>query len=329
MCIELLDTENPKAIWKEGAKQLADNLEVTASLRYLILEALHATLYFVQKGIAHRDLKWPHHLGRRIDTGQLVVFDLGLAEQNGKNYSSTVEARAKNLKTRQRNSVEPIIKAGCTRAQAETTQHRFKAGTDGYRPPFEVNTQELGHFADIWSGAASLLRLIRKRTANEARDFEKKLHAVVQRQNFDEFVQFALEGKDQSQMKDSCRRLLKLAFQMFQSTPFDGMHRFTPEKAITTALFSEFALCYIFEEQELEKRLCEKGIVIDGKLCKNGKMQRPVLLIKHGTLGLLVLTIFRSKANDPACDYFGRRREVSTGGESLEIFPTRRSVCTH
>jgi serine/threonine protein kinase len=297
MCIELLDTDAPKKLRKEGAKQLADNLEVTASLRYLTLEALHATLYLVRKGIAHRDLKWPHHLGRRIGSGQLVVFDLGLAEQNGKSYSSTVRARLGTNKSRQRNSVEPaIIKTGCPRAQADTPQHRHEAGTPGYRAPFTVDTQELGHFADIWSGAASILRLIRKRTGrDEGRQFEKELHAVVQKQNFDEFLLFVLEGKDRSKMKDSCRRLLKLAFQMFQSTPFDGKPRPTPEKAITTALLSAFALCYIFEEQEMEKRLCEEGIVIDGKTFSNGKIQRPVLLIKHCTLGLLVLTIFASK----------------------------------
>jgi hypothetical protein len=65
MCIELLDTETPKAIWKEGAKQIADNFVVTASLRYLILEALHVLLFLIQKGIAHRDLKWPQHLGQQ------------------------------------------------------------------------------------------------------------------------------------------------------------------------------------------------------------------------------------------------------------------------
>jgi hypothetical protein len=65
----------------------------------------------------------------------------------------------------------------------------------------------------------------------------------------------------------------------------------------------------------LEKKLCEEGIVIDGKICPNGKIQRPVLVIKHGTLGLLVLTIFGSKADDPACDYFGRKRGISSGGD--------------
>ena len=90
LCIELLDIEAPKAIWKEGAKQLADNLVVTSSLRYLILEALHAQLYLLQLGIAHRDFKLPHHIGFRHENGQLVVFDFGMAEVEGFCYGTSV-----------------------------------------------------------------------------------------------------------------------------------------------------------------------------------------------------------------------------------------------
>ena len=320
MCIELLDVDTPKSIWNEGARHLSQNLEVTASLRYLILDALHATLHLMQKGIAHRDFKWPYHLGLRMNSRQLVVFDLGMAEQNGNTYISGPlgkKSKTSNHKARQ-NLVEPIITTGCSHAPADTPQHRFggdQPGTPGYRAPFKADTQELGHFTDIWSAAASILMLLRKDPELDGRQFENELHEVVAKQSFDEFLLFALKDKDCSQMKDSCRRLLKLAYQMFQSTPFDRISRPRPPpaNAITTALFSEFALCYIYEEQELERKLLEVGIVIDGKQYPNGKIQRPVLLIKHDPLGLLVFTIFASKANDPACEYFGRKLLISTG----------------
>ena len=243
MCIELLDTETPDKIWKEGAKQLADNLVVTASLRYLILEALHALLYLLQKGIAHRDLKWPHHLGLRHDSKQLVVFDFGMAEQNGTIYESAVKVK----KPRQQKPAWPMLTTGCSLVQAETTQLRIggeQPGTPGFRAPFKAITLELGQRADIWSAAASMTKLIRKGLKSE--EFERRLHAVVQRQNFEEFLDFVLEGNDRSRMKVSCHRLLTLAYHMFQSIL--GKPRLSPVEAITTALFSEFALSYIFED---------------------------------------------------------------------------------
>lgn len=327
LCMELLDTETPIKIWKEAAKQLDDNLEVTASLRYLILEALHAQLYLVQKGIAHRDLKWPYHLAKRMDGGQLVILDHGMAEQKGRAYDSKVgykRSRHKNT-----GAAEPIITTCCPRAPAaDTSQHRFGGdlpGTHGFRAPFKAETLEGGHYTDIWAAGASITRLFR-RHRQIGIQFEEQLHAVVQRQDFEEFLNFALEGKDRTQMKDSCRRLLRLAYQMFQSTPFDGRTCRPPDKVIINALFSEFSLCYIYEEHELERKLCAEGIVIDGKIHSDTRIQRPVLLIKHGLLGLLLLTIFRSGIGDPACEYFGRKRFVPNHAETTAASFSMHSV---
>jgi serine/threonine protein kinase len=90
MCLEYLDVDQPRKIWKVAKDKLADDLEVTASLRYLILDALYALLYLVQKGIAHRDFKLPHHVGFRPHNDQLVVFDFGMAEVDGIAYGRSV-----------------------------------------------------------------------------------------------------------------------------------------------------------------------------------------------------------------------------------------------
>jgi hypothetical protein len=147
----------------------------------------------------------------------------------------------------------------------------------------------------------------------ERREFELSLSEVVKKNNIEEFLKFALEGKDVSKMKNSCRRLLELAYMMFLSTPFDGLDRPPPKKALITFLFSEFALCSIYEKQETERILRDVGIVIEGKTTPKGKQQRPVLLILD-TFGLMVLSIFKCTIGDPAGEYCGRKRLLSQGG---------------
>ena len=309
MCIEFLNVDKTRTIWKEAKDKLADDLEVTASLRYLILDTLYALLYMVQKGIAHRDFKLPHHIGYRHENEQLVVFDFGMAEVDGFCYGTSVSRPPTKVNTNG-------ISLGFVAASKTRIEPRFgrdRPGTRGYTAPFEAHTLDLGHFTDFWSAAASIVQLVRKYPSDKAEctEYQRRLVDVVKENNFEEFLTFALEGKDLGKMKESCRRLLELAYMMFRSTPFDGREKPPPKKALINFLFSEFALCSIYEEQETESILRAKGIVIDGKTTQRGKHQRPVLLILD-TFGLMVLTIFKCKVGDQAGEYCGRLRILSS-----------------
>ena len=315
LCLELLDTETPAQIWKDAKQQLHSELEVTAPVRYLILEFLHALLYYVRHGIAIRDFKAPHHVGYRND-GQLVVFDMGLAEVVGYKYQSSP--------TRRQRKITKGIEVGIEAVSVERTEPRHgqpRPGTHGYRAPFKADTQDLGHFADIWSAAVSIVKLVRECPKDDEgrRAFEKSLYDVIRKEKYEDFEKFALEGWGDVEVKDSCRRLLKLAYMMFQSTPFDKSPREPPDKALIAALFSEFALCSIYEEKDFEMRLREEGIVIDGKIARNGKIQRPVLLILD-RFGLMILSIFKCNIGDLAGEYCGRVICLSSGTYSSESF---------
>jgi hypothetical protein len=149
----------------------------------------------------------------------------------------------------------------------------------------------------MWALAASIVKLFEPKLKSD--EFENRLHEVVRKKNFGEFLQFALGERNASQMKNSCLRLLELAYFLFQSTPFDNDNqRPLPLQALTSALVSDFALCFIFENQSIEFKLRNEGIVIDGRQHKNGKIQRPVLLISDDQFGLMVLTIFKSKSKE-------------------------------
>jgi len=311
MCLEYLDVEKTRKIWKDAEHKLADDLEVTASLRYLILDTLYALLYLVQKGIAHRDFKLPHHVGFRPHNEQLVVFDFGMAEVDGISYGTSVSRPP--TKVNQQGISLGFVAASTTRIEPRFGKDR--PGTRGYTAPFVANTLNLGHFTDIWSAAASIVKLFRKCTSDkEGRtEFQRSLIEVVRKNDFKEFLRFALEGKDVRKMKTSCRSFLELAYMMFVSTPIDGLERPSPKDALSSFLFSDFALCYIYEKQETERTLREKGIVIKGKITSKGKHQRPVLLILD-IFGLMVLTIFKCKIGDPAGEYCGRIRLMSNGG---------------
>jgi len=317
MCMEYLDIGKVLNIWRDGKAKLADHLEVTAYLRYLILDVLHAMLYLVHKGIANRDFKLPHHVGYRPDSEQLVVFDFGLGEVKGICYGNPEPSIPPNRK-------QQSISAGIVAASTTRIEPRFgrkRPGTRGYRAPFLANTQDLGHFTDIWSAAASILKLFRKcpRDTEGSQAYEASLLLVVRKKDFQEFLKFALEGRNVGEMKDSCRRLLELAYSLFQSTPFDGHAVPSPEDALTAALFSEFALCSVFEKQEMETILRNEGIVIRGKILPSGKIQRPVLLILD-IFGLMVLTIFKCEIGDQAGEYCGRVRSWSPNKWSRESF---------
>ena len=131
LCLEYLDTETPAKIWKDAKEQLRSDLEVTASVQYLILESLHALLYFVRNGIAIRDFKAPHHVGYRHD-GQLVVFDFGLAEVVGYKYTTSPTRRRKvtaktievGIEAVSMERTEPRI--GCKRPGTHDTEHLFR-----------------------------------------------------------------------------------------------------------------------------------------------------------------------------------------------------------
>ena len=142
---------------------------------------------------------------------------------------------------------------------------------------------------------------------------------VIRNGKFEDFLKFALEGRGDVEVKHSCRRLLELAYMLFQSTPFDESPRESPEKALIAALFSEFALCSIYEEKEIERRLRNEGIVIEGKKALNGKIQRPVLLILD-RFGLMVLSIFKCNIGDLAGEYCGRIIFLAGGTYSSESF---------
>ena len=314
MCIEFLNVDKTRTIWKEAKDKLADDLEVTASLRYLILDTLYALLYMVQKGIAHRDFKLPHHIGYRHENEQLVVFDFGMAEVDGFCYGTSVSRPPTKINT---NGISLGFVAAST-TRIEPRFGRDRPGTRGYTAPFAAHTMDLGHFTDFWSAAASIVQLVRKYPSDKAEctEYQRRLVDVVKENNFEEFLTFALEGKDLGKMKESCRRLLELAYMMFRSTPFDGREKPPPKKALINFLFSEFALCSIYEEQQTELILRGEGIVIEGKKNPRGKHQRPVLLILD-TFGLMVLTIFICKVGDPAGEYCGRIRILSSTGDFL------------
>ena len=250
LCLELLNVDKTREIWKEAKDKLADDLEVTASLRYLILDTLYALLYLVQKGIAHRDFKLPHHIGFRHENEQLVVFDFGMAEVEGFCYGTSVSRPPTKINT---NGISLGFVAAST-TRIEPRFGRDRPGTRGYTAPFEAHTQELGHFTDFWSAAASIVQLVRKYPSDKAgrTEYQRRLVDVVNKNNFGEFLTFVIEGRDSGKMKESCRRLLELAFMMFRSTPFDRLERPTPKNALINFLFSEFALCSIYEEQETE-----------------------------------------------------------------------------
>jgi len=283
MCLEFLDIETTQRIWTDARIKLKEELEVTSSLRYLIVDVLHALLSLVQGGVGHGDFKVPHHVGFRYNDGgygPAVLFDFGMAVTS---TSFDSEMRSRSGKG---------------------------AGTRGYRAPLKRDSLALWQYSDMWALAASIVKLFVPKLKSD--EFENRLHEVVRKKNFGEFLQFALGERNASQMKNSCLRLLELAYFLFQSTPFDNDNqRPLPLQALTSALVSDFALCFIFENQSIELKLRNEGIVIDGRTHKNGKIQRPVLLISDDQFGLMVLTIFKSKRNDPAVDYVGRVRVVS------------------
>ena len=319
LCIELVDLE-PKAILKMAHTVYKSESRIEASFRDIMLKLLHASLFILQNGVTHLDLK-PEHLAFRRFKRELLILDWGLAELKGIRYQNVgeMEKVPKPWAKRSRISMDPSFGL----PGGESVLPRFARdhpGTAGSRPPFCLDGTFVGSCrVYIWQLAVILLELFLPvpNRENEAKRYEVALFDAVQKENSESFMDFALGGV--SCPNASCRQCLELVHNLFQ----DARSKKDPVQTITRALLSEFSLYYIAENGELERRLNNDGLLVDGFMETDGTIQRPLLVLNHAKIGLAVYILLDSKSGDRASPYCGR--VVDLPGKNLSSV----SFCLH
>jgi len=298
LCIELVDLE-PQAILKRAHTVFKAESRIEASFREITLKLLHASLYIFQNGVTHLDLKLEHLAYRRF-TRELLILDWGLAELKGKTYQNVDEME--KVSKRARISIDPSFGL----PYGESVLPRFscdRPGTAGSRPPFGLDGTFVGScLVYIWQLAVILLGLFLPMPyrETEAKRYELALFDAVRKENLELFMIFALGGD--SCPNASCRQCLELVHNLFQ----DARSKTDPVKAITRALLSNFSLYYTAETVELENQLSNEGVLVDGWLYDDGRIQRPLVLVKIPKFGLVSIILLDSQEGEMATSYCGR-----------------------
>ena len=299
LCIQHVDLE-PQNILQRARTVFHEEYRIEASFRYIVLKLLYASLYLVQHGVIHLDFK-VSHLAFRSLTSDLVFVDWGMAVIKDRKYKNKDDMR--NVSKRAKCC---DVSYGLTGLGPQAVLPRFaldRPGTRGSRPPRNLGCTFDGSCrAFIWQLAVVIFELFRAVPfgRDAAEQYEKQLYEAVERNGFDAFMVFALDGKKCP--NDTVRHLLEFVHDLFQ----DSLSEKRPVDIITHGLMSEFALAYISEEIELEKILSHEGYVCDGFIHPNGRIQRPLVLVKVDGLGLMAFQLFDSLDGDPASPYAGR-----------------------
>ena len=180
---------------------------------------------------------------------------------------------------------------------------RDRPGTAGSRPPFSLDGTFVGSCrVYIWQLAVVLLGLFLPMPYcdKDAKLYERALFDAVEKENVESFMNFALGGV--SCPNASCRQCLELVHNLFQ----DAQSKEEPVKTISRALMSEFSLSYIAENLELERRLNNDGLLVEGSIEKEETIQRPLLVLNHPKIGPAVYILLDSKDRERASPYCGR-----------------------
>ena len=298
LSIELVDLA-PQEILKSARTVFVDNGWIEASFRYMVLKLLYASLYSVQHGVVHLDLK-EQHLAYRRCSRQMLFLDWGLSEMKGKVYKDPNEM--KGLANKRRKSLDqPFFGLQIQGALPQFAHDN--PGTPGSQPPFKLDGKFEGSCrANIWQVAVIILELFLPvpYIRTDAESYQQTLYQAVLRCNFEKFMRYALGDKPCP--SDSCRQCLELVYNLFQ----DAQSKQEPVAIITRALISEFALCYIAETAEMDRLLTTEGIVVDGRMHEGERIQRPLVMLKARKIGLLVFSLLDSKEGDIASPYAGR-----------------------
>ena len=316
LCMEHLDLE-PQTILRKAQRMFASEARIDSSFRYIALKLFDASVYLVQRGVIHLDLKAPHLAYRKLSR-ELVFLDWGAGELKGRRYQNE-EDMDKPCK-RAKCSLSPSF--GLTGLSLTSVLPRFacdRPGTRGSRPPFVLDgTFDGSCRAYIWQLAVILFELFKPVPygREHAIRYETDLYAAVK--NFEAFKVYALGGE--SCPSATCRQCLELVYNLFQ----DALTEKKPIDIIVRARMSEFALAYIAENAEMERILSDEGLVVDGCTHANGKVQRPLVLLKVDDMGLLVLLLFDSQEGDPASPYCGRVVDAPSANNR-----SRASFCMH
>ena len=305
LCIERVDTMGPHRIFETARAVFAGENRIDASYRYIVLKLLYSLLYMVQRGVIHLDLKLAH-LGFRPCTRELLFLDWGLSVLEGKAYKEKDKTNMGSKRAR----LSMDHSFGLPRGNLVLTQFaRDQPGTPGSRPPFSRKGEyKQSCLAAIWQIAVMIFELFKpvpdRREPSE--NYENMLNEAVVAKDFEAFVAFALGGKECPDV--TCRQCLELVHDLFQG----AMSNMDPVKIATQAILSEFALGHIAETVELQRLLNGDGVVVDG-YDKDGRIQRPLLVLNADKIGLFVLLLFDSKVGDMASPYCGRRMAKPAG----------------
>jgi hypothetical protein len=307
LCIEYVDLE-PQEILKKAHIVFKAESRIEASFREISLKLLHASLFIFQNGVAHLDFK-PQHLAFRRCTRELRILDWGLAELKGRNYQNwdempTIPKRAKTQR-------DPSF--GFPPGVPGLLLPRFAKdhpGTAGSRPPFGLDgTFDTCCRIFIWQTAVILLGLFLRMPSRkiDSKQYEKDLYDAVKMKTLESFMSYALGGN--SCPNASCRQCLELVYNLFQ----DALSKQDPVKTISRALLSEFCLVYKAETVELERQLSDEGVLVEGRLKADGRIQRPLVLVRIPKFGLVTIILLDSKEGETANSYCGRVMESPAG----------------
>jgi len=317
LCIECVDLE-PQEILKKAHIVFKAESRIEASFREISLKLLHASLFIFQNGVAHLDFKLQHLAFRRC-TRELRILDWGLAELKGRKYQNLEEMPTipKRFKTQREPSFgfPPGVPGLLPRFAKD------HPGTAGSRPLFGLDgTFDTCCRIFIWQMAVILLGLFlpMPNRKKDAEKYETDLYNAVKTKTLESFMSYALGGD--SCPNASCRQCLELVYNLFQ----DALSKQDPVKTISRALLSEFCLVYVAETVELERQLSDEGVLVEGCFHADGRIQRPLVLVRTPKFGLMTIILLDSKVGEIANSYCGRVMESPAGNLLSSL-----SFCVH